>query len=240
MKRTQRAEDGLRELTFERHYLKNVPGSVLVSMGDTRVVCTVSVVPGVPGWMEGRGQGWITAEYGMLPASGGQRKPRDAARGKIDGRSQEIQRLIGRSLRAIVDRKNLGENTLWIDCDVLQADGGTRTASINGAYVALFDALKGMERQKKLFKWPLRTSVAAVSTGWVDGKPLLDLCYEEDSTAEVDLNVVMTGEGRFIEIQGTAEGPPFADEQLQQMLDLARKGIREITAFQERALKNSA
>ena len=235
MRKDGRTPDALRPVKLTRRFTEVAPGSVLIEMGRTRVFCTASVQNGVPDFLRGKGQGWLTAEYGMLPGSTEQRKQRDKA-GKVDGRSQEIQRLIGRSLRSIVDFKNLGENTVWIDCDVLQADGGTRTAAVTGGYVALVDALKWMESKRMLFKWPLTDSVAAVSVGIASGKPLLDLDYSEDVSAEVDMNVVMTGAGRYIEVQGTGEKRPFEGKELESLLALAGKGITELTEAQKKAL----
>lgn len=231
-----RAAGDLRPLRFRRRFTDVPAGSCLVESGRTVVLCTASVVPGVPEWMRGRGSGWMTAEYGMLPGSTPDRKARDASRGRPDGRTLEIQRLVGRSLRAAVNLRDLGENTLWLDCDVLQADGGTRTAAVNGAYVALVDALKWMESRGMLFQWPIREAVAAVSVGVVAGTPLLDLAYDEDSRADVDMNVVMTAAGGFVEIQGTGERRTFSDRELAALLDLARGGIRRVLAAQEEAL----
>jgi ribonuclease PH len=231
-----RSPDELRPLRFERHYTRAVPGSVLASCGDTRVLCTASYADGVPPFLQGRGQGWLTAEYSMLPSSTSQRKARDRG-GRIDGRSVEIQRLIGRSLRGVVDLAKLTERTLWVDCDVLQADGGTRTTAINGAWVALVDLLTHMDRKRLLRAWPLATQLAAVSVGMVDGEPLCDLAYSEDSRAEVDLNLVMTGDDRFIEIQGAAEGAPFSPESLTSMLALGTVAVRRILAAQDAALQ---
>ena len=211
-------------------------GSVLFSIGRTRVICTASVQEEVPRWMRGKGRGWVTAEYGMLPASTGDRKQRDATRGKVDGRTVEIQRLIGRSLRAIVELDRLGERTVWIDCDVLQADGGTRCASICGGYVAMYRALATLVDRGLLAELPLSAGIAAVSCGIVDGEPVLDLDYSEDSRAEVDMNVVMTDDGRLIEIQGTAEGQPFDRVQLDRLLELAATGIQGIDAAQRAAV----
>jgi ribonuclease PH len=231
-----RRPDQLRPLTFKRKYTRNAPGSVLVKAGLTTVLCTCSVEPRVPEWMAGRGTGWMTAEYGMLPGSTHSRKPRDKA-GKVDGRGVEIQRLIGRSLRAVVDLAKLGERTLWIDCDVLDADGGTRTASISGAFVAVVDALQSI---KKNLQHPigeiLRDSVAAVSVGLLDGLELLDLEYVEDRDAEVDLNLVMTGRGEFIEVQGTGEEATFTRKQLDGLLELGAAGVERITKAQKAAL----
>lgn len=233
-----RQPDALREVTLERGYTRHAEGSVLVSFGDTRVICTASVEPGVPRFLRGTGQGWVTAEYGMLPRSTGSRMAREASRGRQGGRTLEIQRLIGRSLRAALDMKKLGENTITIDCDVIQADGGTRTASITGACVALVDALNGLQRSKALLADPLQNMVAAVSVGVFQGVPVLDLDYAEDSRAETDMNVVMSEAGGFIEVQGTAEGALFGREDLNAMLDLATAGIRDLFAMQRAALAN--
>lgn len=231
-----RTGSAMRPVRFERQWLDHVPGSVLVSFGRTRVLCTVSVDNKVPRWMMGKGQGWLTAEYAMLPASTGNRKDRDISRGRLDGRSSEIQRLIGRSLRTIVDFKALGERTLWVDCDVLRADGGTRTAAITGSYVALVDAVADLIRRKQIKTSPLQDSVQAVSVGVVGGRPLLDLDYVEDSQADVDLNCIMTGSGEFIEIQGTGEKTTFPRTGLDSLLDLAVLGCTELAAAQETAL----
>jgi ribonuclease PH len=235
MRAADRAVDALRPLSFRRRYTRQAPGSVLVKMGRTTVLCTCTVEDAVPDFLVGRGKGWLTAEYGMLPGSTSSRKPRDKG-GKVDGRSVEIQRLIGRSLRAVVDLTKLGERTLWIDCDVLEADGGTRTASINGAFVALIDALSTHRALLGPARDIIRGSVAAVSVGILDGTALLDLDYEEDRDADVDLNLVMTGAGRFIEVQGAGEEETFSEAQLQQMLNLGKAGIRYITAAQRKAL----
>lgn len=226
----------LRPISFTRHYTKHAEGSVLVCFGDTKVLCTASVEAGVPKWLKGQGQGWLTAEYGMLPRATGTRTQREAARGKQSGRTQEIQRLIGRSLRSMLDLSKLGENTIHIDCDVIQADGGTRTASISGAAVALIDALEYLQREKKLAQDPLLGLVGAVSVGIKDGKAYLDLNYAEDSTCDTDLNVVMTQAGGFIEIQGTAEDKPFTRAEADSMLSLAESGIRQIIEAQQQAL----
>src|SRR6478609_2960863 len=226
----------LRPLSFKRKYTRNAPGAVLVKMGRTTVLCTCCVDPKVPEWMAGRGKGWMTAEYGMLPGSTNTRKPRDKA-GKVDGRSVEIQRLIGRSLRAVVDLSKLGERTLWIDCDVLEADGGTRTASINGAFVAVVDALTSIKKDLPAgVDGVLSDSVAAISVGIVEGEERLDLEYVEDRDAEVDMNVVMTGSGKFIEVQGTGEEATFSREQLDRLLTLAEAGIKSVTMKQREVL----
>ncbi len=232
----ERAPDGLRPTTIERDFVKPATGSALINQGETRVICTASVQGSVPRWMAGRGKGWVTAEYAMLPASTGQRKQRDATRGRQDGRTVEIQRLIGRSLRGVVDAGALGERTVWIDCDVLTADGGTRCASITGGFVALSLALQGLVTQGKLERMPLAGQVAAVSCGVVGGTPLLDLDYAEDSTAEVDANVVMTGEGDLVEVQATAERTPLSRAHLDELLALAAKGIVELRAAQDAAV----
>ena len=233
-----RAVDQLRPVTISRGWLDHAEGSVLVEFGRTRVLCAASFTEGVPRWKRGSGSGWVTAEYAMLPRSTNTRSDRESVKGRLGGRTQEISRLVGRSLRAVVDHAALGENTVVLDCDVLQADGGTRTAAITGAYVALADAVE-WARGKGLLRAgaePLTGSVAAVSVGVVDGAALLDLCYEEDVRAETDMNVVMTGDGRFVEVQGTAEGEPFDRALLDQLLELAGTGCAELTAIQGRAL----
>lgn len=232
----QSQTDQLRPICFERHYTKHAEGSVLVSFGDTKVLCNASIETGVPRWLKGQGQGWLTAEYGMLPRATGTRTQREATKGKQSGRTQEIQRLIGRSLRAMIDLKKLGENTIYVDCDVIQADGGTRTASITGACVAVVDALACFEKQGKLKSDPLIGLVSAVSVGVKDGQVLLDLDYSEDSTCDTDLNVVMTEQGGFIEIQGTAEDKPFTREQADKMLSVAQIGIEQLIQRQKQAL----
>ncbi len=223
-----RAPQDLRDIKFTRNFTRHAEGSVLVEFGDTRVICTASVEEGVPRFLKGKGQGWVTAEYGMLPRSTGSRMDREAARGKQGGRTQEIQRLIGRSLRAAVDMKKLGENTIKIDCDVIQADGGTRTASITGGCVALVDAIKYMQGKNLVTESPLQQMVASVSVGVYKGTPVLDLDYPEDSSAETDMNVVMTDNGGFIEIQGTGEDGEFSLDDLNAMIDLARHGITQL------------
>ncbi len=223
-----RTNDQLRPLRMTPGYIDHPAGSVLIEMGRTRVLCTASVEEDVPRWMRGRGTGWVTAEYGMLPAATNTRTDREAARGKVGGRTMEIQRLIGRSIRAAVDIEALGERTVRLDCDVIQADGGTRTASITGAWVALALACRKLRAEGSLERDPLRRGVAAISVGMVDGKPMLDLPYEEDSRAEVDMNVVMTSEGHYVEVQGTAEGEPFTKGDLDVLQNLAWKGIREL------------
>lgn len=236
MRHNTRSNSELRPITFERHYTKHAEGSVLVSFGDTKVLCTATIEQGVPRWLKGQGQGWLTAEYGMLPRATGTRTQREAVKGKQSGRTQEIQRLIGRSLRAMLDLKKLGEYTIYVDCDVIQADGGTRTASITGAAVAVIDALESLQRQKKLKTDPFLGLVAAVSVGVKAGQVLLDLDYDEDSSSDTDLNVVMTEQGGFIEIQGTAEGKAFSRDETNQMLDLAQQGITALIDAQKQAL----
>jgi ribonuclease PH len=233
---SQRANDQLRAIEIIRHYTKHAEGSVLVKFGDTHVICTASVEEKVPGFLKGKGQGWVTAEYGMLPRSTGSRMDREAARGKQSGRTQEIQRLIGRSLRAVIDLQKLGERTIHFDCDVIQADGGTRTASITGAYVAMVDAVSTLLQKGLLTETPIKDSVGAISVGVYQGTAVLDLDYIEDSDCDTDMNVVMTGNGGFVEIQGTAEGEPFSRDTMNQMLDLAAKGIIELSKLQQQAL----
>jgi ribonuclease PH len=231
-----RGPDSLRPVTIEPGFVRPATGSALISMGETRVICTASVQESVPRWMAGRGRGWVTAEYGMLPASTGERKQRDISKGRLDGRSVEIQRLIGRSLRGVVDFEALGERTVYIDCDVLQADGGTRCASITGGMVALRLALERVLAAGRLERMPLNGSVAAVSCGIVEGVPLLDLDYSEDSTAEVDANVVMTGDGGLVEVQATAERTPLSRAHLDELLALAATGIEALRAAQDEAV----
>ena len=236
MRPSRRKPDELRPIAIDRHYTRHAEGSVLVAFGDTRVICTASLEEGVPGFLRGRGQGWVTAEYGMLPRATHTRTEREAARGKQSGRTQEIQRLIGRSLRAVTDLEKLGERTVKIDCDVIQADGGTRTASVTGAFVALYDAVGTLVQRGVLSASPIRDFVAAVSVGLVEGVPVLDLDYAEDSGCETDMNVVMTGSGGFVEIQGTAEGEPFSTAQMTALVALAKQGIAELIAKQKAAL----
>jgi ribonuclease PH len=236
MRPSKRAPDELRSIEIIRGYTKHAEGSVLIKFGDTHVLCTASVDEKVPGFLRGKGQGWVTAEYGMLPRSTGSRMEREAAKGKQSGRTQEIQRLIGRSLRAVVDMEKLGERTIQIDCDVIQADGGTRTASITGAYVALHDAVSYLLKNKLIAVSPLTDSVAAISVGIHDGQAIADLDYVEDSSCETDMNIVMTGSGGFVEIQGTAEGQPFSRAEMDAMLNLAQNAIRELTLKQKSAL----
>lgn len=241
MRPSNRAPDALRPVTLERGFSRHAEGSCLVSFGHTKVLCAASVEDRVPGWMRGRGSGWVTAEYSMLPRSTHERMQREVTKGKQSGRTLEIQRLIARSLRAVVDLKALGEVMITVDCDVIQADGGTRTASITGAWVALYDALKWMESRSMLkgqvpFSSVLKDKVAAVSCGIYKGEPVLDLDYLEDSAAETDANFVLTGSGGLVEIQGTAEGEPFSEEQLAAMMGLAKKGIGELLALQEQVV----
>ena len=239
MRSDGRAIDELRAVALQLDFTENPLGSVLCSFGQTRVLCTVSEEDGVPRWLRGRGQGWITAEYAMLPGSTDTRNERESSRGKVSGRTQEIQRLIGRSLRAVADLPALGERTLWVDCDVLQADGGTRTASITGAYTALALACGRLQARGDIEQSPLRDSVAAVSVGVIDGEVRLDLPYEEDARADVDMNVVVTGEGRFIEVQGTGEGATFSADELRAMTDLAMRGTVELGRIQREALADA-
>jgi len=231
----RRPEDS-REIRFERGFTDTAPGSVLASFGRTRVLCTATYTDGVPPFLQGKGRGWLTAEYSMLPSSTSSRKSRDRA-GRVDGRSVEIQRLIGRSLRSVVDLKRMTERTVWLDCDVLQADGGTRTAAISGAFVALHDLFTHLDEKRVLRSWPIRAQLAAVSVGVVDGTPVVDLDYKEDSRADVDMNLVMTSEGEFVEVQGSAEGKTFEKEHLHTMLEIGEAAIGCIVAAQKRALE---
>ncbi|HJO36171.1 MAG: ribonuclease PH [Pseudomonadota bacterium] len=239
MRPSGRAAGQMRPVSFTRNFTRHAEGSVLVCFGDTRVICTASVEEGVPGFLRGKGCGWLTAEYGMLPRATGSRSGREAVRGKQGGRTQEIQRLIGRSLRAVCDLEAFGERTITLDCDVIQADGGTRTAAISGAYVALADAARHLQRRRRLKRSPLHGQVAAVSVGIFRGEPVLDLDYAEDSEAETDMNVVMNDAGAFIELQGTAEGHAFRREELDRMLELAHAGIRELHIAQQAALADA-
>ncbi|KPC83122.1 ribonuclease PH [Streptomyces coelicoflavus] len=237
-----RTPQQLRPVTIERGWSKHAEGSVLVSFGDTKVLCNASVTEGVPRWRKGSGEGWVTAEYAMLPRATNTRGDRESVKGRIGGRTHEISRLIGRSLRAVIDYKALGENTIVLDCDVLQADGGTRTAAITGAYVALADAITWAQHTKRLIKpsrKPLTGTVSAVSVGIIDGTPMLDLPYEEDVRADTDMNVVCTGDGRFVEVQGTAEAEPFARDELNALLDLAAAGCTELAELQRKALEET-
>ncbi len=236
MRTDGRAPDQLREVKITTRYMKHAEGSALIEVGDTRVACTVSVEDRVPPFLKGKGEGWITAEYGMLPRATGTRSQREVTKGRASGRTHEIQRLVGRSLRAIVDLRALGERTLWVDCDVIQADGGTRTASITGAFVALVEALRHMKKADTLQALPITDFVAATSVGKVGGEVLLDLNYDEDSKAEVDMNIVKTGSGLFVEVQGTAEEAPFSGDELAKLMAAADKGIADLVALQKKAL----
>ncbi|MCP4251954.1 MAG: ribonuclease PH [Candidatus Scalindua sp.] len=236
MRIDDRKPDEMRPVSIERNYTKFAHGSVLIAVGNTKVICTASIEDSVPPHKKNSGEGWITAEYSLLPGSTPRRVPRESSRGKVGGRTHEIQRLIGRSMRAIADLSAIGERTIWIDCDVIQADGGTRVASITGAYVALADAVNWLKKNVEITGEPLIESVAAISVGVVDGVPLLDLCYEEDVTADVDMNIVLTGNGKYIELQGTAEKQTFSEEELAQMMGQAKKGISELTVIQRDAL----
>ena len=238
MRSFKRNDDELRPIDFRRQFTKHAEGSVLVISGETQVICNATIDETVPSFLKGKGQGWVTAEYGMLPRSTNTRMGREAARGKQSGRTQEIQRLIGRSLRAIINLEKLGERTIHIDCDVIQADGGTRTASISGSYVALHDAIDYLLKEKKLAETPIIDSVAAISVGIMNDKALLDLDYAEDSECDTDMNFVMTGSGDFIEIQGTAEGKPFSKKEMDELTKIAQKGIALITKKQFEALKS--
>ncbi len=232
-----RKRNELRSVKITRDYIKHAEGSVLIEMGDTKVICTASLEERVPPFLRDQGKGWITAEYAMIPRSTKERVQREATKGRLSGRTQEIQRLIGRSLRTVTDLEALGERTVWMDCDVIQADGGTRTASITGAFIALADALAFAVKQGLIEKIPLRDYLAAVSVGKVNGELLIDLTYEEDSTADVDMNLVMTGDGRFVEIQGTAEKAPFNEKEMKALLTLAKKGIRQLIKTEQELLR---
>ena len=236
-RRDGRQTDQLRKVSIKRNYLKYALGSCLIEMGNTRVVCSASLDEKVPHFLKDSGKGWVSAEYGMLPASCTERIQRESSRGRTSGRTHEIQRLIGRSLRAVCDLNELGERAIWVDCDVIQGDGGTRTASITGSFIALSDAFEKLRKEGKIVRNPLKDYVAAVSVGIVGGKPALDLCYEEDSKAEVDMNIVMTGSGFFVEVQGTAEHAPFPKKELDRLLVLAKKGISELIGLQKRFVK---
>jgi len=240
MRTDGRKSKQLRPLRITPGYLKTADGSVLIEVGDTKVICTAKLEERVPQFLRNSGKGWITAEYGMLPGSSQTRIGRESVRGKIGGRTHEIQRLIGRSLRAIADLRKLGEKTIWIDCDVIQADGGTRTASITGAYVALVEAVRGWLKRGMINQDPIKDAVAAVSIGIIEGKILLDLAYDEDSRADVDMNFVMTGSGKFIEVQGTAESIPFTKKQMERMTEMAQEGIRELLKAQKQVLASMA
>ena len=235
-----RKNDQVRHTKVTRNYIKHAEGSVLIEVGDTKVICTASIDDKVPPFLKGTGEGWITAEYNMLPRSTATRKVRDIARLKLDGRTMEIQRLIGRALRSVVDLKALGEKTIWIDCDVIQADGGTRTTSITGAFIALVDAVNKIHKQKSFKVYPIRKFVCATSVGIVGEEKLLDLCYEEDSNAKVDMNIIGTDDGQFVEIQGTGEEAPFTRSELNEILDLGEKGIKQMIQLQKDCLKMDA
>ena len=235
-----RKNDQVRHTKVTRNYIKHAEGSVLIEVGDTKVICTASIEDKVPPFLKGTGEGWITAEYNMLPRSTATRKVRDIARLKLDGRTMEIQRLIGRALRSVVDLKELGEKTIWIDCDVIQADGGTRTTSITGAFIALVDAVNKIHKQKSFKVYPIRKFVCATSVGIVGEEKLLDLCYEEDSNAKVDMNIIGTDDGQFVEIQGTGEEAPFTRSELNEILDLGEKGIKQMIQLQKDCLKMDA
>jgi len=233
-----RKNDQLRTVKIFPYFLEYPQGSALIEMGRTRVICTAMIEEGVPKFLKGQGKGWVTAEYGMLPASTPERSIRESSRGKIDGRTQEIQRLIGRTLRSVVDMKKIGENTIWIDCDVLQADGGTRTAAITAGFVAVDLAIRKVMERNRYMENPIVDRIAAVSVGIVDGEPMLDLCYEEDCRAEVDMNLVMTDKGKFVEIQGTAENGTFDKRELDQLLEIGQKGIEELIQIQQKTLES--
>ena len=235
-----RKNDQIRDIKITRNYTKYAEGSVLIEMGSTKVICTASIEDKVPPFLKGTGEGWITAEYNMLPRSTATRKVRDIARLKLDGRTMEIQRLIGRALRSVVDLKALGEKTIWIDCDVIQADGGTRTTSITGAFIALVDAVNKIHKQKSFKVYPIRKFVCATSVGIVGEEKLLDLCYEEDSNAKVDMNIIGTDDGQFVEIQGTGEEAPFTRSELNEILDLGEKGIKQMIQLKKDCLKMDA
>jgi ribonuclease PH len=237
-KSAKKKPDALRKVSITRNYIKYAEGSCLIEVGNTKVICTASVEDKVPSFLRDKGTGWITAEYAMLPRSCLSRSPRESSKGKVGGRTHEIQRLIGRSMRAVVDLKKLGEYTIWIDCDVIQADGGTRTASITGSFIALVDALYSLQKAGKITEFPVNKYVAATSVGIVDGVPVLDLNYEQDSNADVDMNIVMTSSGEFIELQGTAEKVPFNQKQLGQLTKLAKKGIDKLIKLQKKALND--
>lgn len=235
-----RKNEQIRNVKVTRGYTKYAEGSVYIEVGDTKVLCNVSIEDKVPPFLKGKGEGWITAEYNMLPRSTGVRKVRDIARLKVDGRTMEIQRLIGRALRSVVDLKALGEKTLWVDCDVIQADGGTRTTSISGAFIALVDAVNKIHKEKPFKVYPIRNFVAATSVGIVNGEKVIDLCYEEDSTAKVDMNIIGTEDGEFVEVQGTGEESPMTRQELNELLDLGEKGLKQMITIQKNALKMNA
>lgn len=237
MRTDGRKNDQLRNVKITRNYTKYAEGSVLIEVGDTKVICTASIEDKVPPFLKGTGQGWITCEYNMLPRATQVRKPREISKGKQDGRTMEIQRLIGRSLRSVIDLKALGEKTIWLDCDVIQADGGTRTSSISGAFIALVDAVNRMHRESPFKVYPIRSFVAATSVGILNQEKILDLCYIEDSNAQVDMNIVMTDEGKFIEVQGTGEESPFSRKELEELIALGEKGIKNMILIEKDSLK---
>lgn len=237
MRRDGRSSDELRNIKIMRNFLKTAEGSILIEMGDTKVICTASIEEKVPQFLKDLDRGWVTAEYSMLPRSTPTRSPRESTSGRVGGRTHEIQRLIGRAMRSVVELEALGKRTIWLDCDVIQADGGTRTASITGAFVALCDTVRYMMENKMIERYPIKDYVAAVSVGIVGREPMLDLTYAEDSTADVDMNIVMTGSGKFIEIQGTAETSPFDKERLEKLLELAQEGIKKIISVQRSVLE---
>lgn len=240
MRSDGRKNEQIRSVKVTRNYTKYAEGSVYIEVGDTKVLCNVSIEEKVPPFLKGKGEGWITAEYNMLPRATGVRKIRDIARLKVDGRTMEIQRLIGRALRSVVDLKALGEKTLWVDCDVIQADGGTRTTSISGAFIALVDAVNKIHKVKPFKVYPIRSFVAATSVGIVGGEKIIDLCYEEDSVAKVDMNIIGTDEGEFVEVQGTGEESPMSRAELNELLDLGEKGLKQMITVQKNALKMDA
>lgn len=237
MRRDGRSSDELRNIKIMRNFLKTAEGSILIEMGDTKVICTASIEEKIPQFLKDLDRGWVTAEYSMLPRSTPTRSPRESTSGRVGGRTHEIQRLIGRAMRSVVELEALGKRTIWLDCDVIQADGGTRTASITGAFVALCDTVRYMMENKMIERYPIKDYVAAVSVGIVGREPMLDLTYAEDSTADVDMNIVMTGSGKFIEIQGTAETSPFDKERLEKLLELAQEGIKKIISVQRSVLE---
>jgi len=237
MRSDGRSNNTMRKAHIKRNFMRYAEGSCMIELGNTKVICTASLENGVPHFLRNSGTGWVTAEYSMLPRSCRQRIARESSRGKVGGRTHEIQRLIGRSLRAVLNMDLLGERTIWIDCDVIQGDGGTRTASITGAFIAMADCIKNMEKSGIIGKIPIRDYVAAISVGMFKGKPMIDLTYDEDSEADVDMNVVMTSAGKFVEVQGTAEGTPFSSQDMKKLMELAKKGIMDLIDIQKRALR---
>ncbi|OEF99992.1 ribonuclease PH [Vulcanibacillus modesticaldus] len=236
MRNDERKNTELRKVNITRDYIKHAEGSVLIEVGDTKVICTATIEDRVPPFMRGEGKGWVTAEYSMIPRATHTRNPRESTKGKVSGRTMEISRLIGRALRSVVDLELLGERTIWVDCDVIQADGGTRTASITGAFVAMVDACNKLIREEQLEKMPIQSFIAATSVGVIDDQTMLDLNYEEDSQAKVDMNIVMTSEGKYVEIQGTGEESPFSEEELNQLLHLGKQGIMQLIEIQKETL----